>query len=85
MRNGGGGVRAANISMKLADIVRRAMIDPEFRLALEAGMPNSAEREMSSFDLEALSEAMRSFKGAAKGNLLSDLYALNPVPDWREE
>jgi hypothetical protein len=85
MRNGGGGVRAANISMKLADIVRRAMIDPEFRLALEAGMPNSAEHEMSSFDLEALSEAMRSFKGAAKGKLLSDLYALNPVPDWREE
>lgn len=61
------------------------MIDPEFRLALEARTLNVAEHEISSFDLDALSEAMRSFRGTTKEKLLSELYALNPVPDWREE
>ena len=71
--------------MKLAEMIRRAMIDPKFRLALEAGTLNGAEHEITTLDLEALSEAMRSFKETGRAKLLSDLYALNPVPDWRED
>ncbi len=64
--------------MKLAEVVRKALTDTKFRLALEAGTVTAAELRLSPFELDAVSEVMRRYKGAITKKVLPEIVA------WRD-
>ena len=68
--------------MELAEVIRKALTDRRFRLALETGNVGTADVGLSVLELEAVSEVLRYSRRAARKNprkLLPEIYAA-----WRD-
>lgn len=65
----------ATSDMKLAELIRRAMIDPNFRLALESNSVSAETHNVTVAEMSAVVEVMRNFKG----RLLHDISDLAPI------
>ena len=64
---------------KLAEVVRRALTDTRFRLALETGTLSATDLRLSPIELDAVSEVMRRYKGATTKKVLPEIVA------WRTD
>lgn len=65
--------------MKLAELIRKALTDPVFRLAIEAGTLSTADTGLSPSELAAASEVLRYSRCARTKKLLPGIGA-----EWRE-
>jgi hypothetical protein len=78
-------MKGENSHMNLAQLIHRALGDPELRLALESGHINMAGYSLSASEVAAASEVMRCHKGPSTEKLLGGVFGLRVLPTWRED
>lgn len=78
-------MKGENRHMNLAQLIHKALGDPELRLALESGHINFAGYSLSASEVAAASEVMRYHKGSATEKHLGGVFGLHVLPTWRED
>ncbi len=56
-------------NIRLAQLIRRALLDPELRFAIESGSVSASSQRVSTAEMGAVVEVMRGFKGKQVGGL----------------
>jgi hypothetical protein len=72
-------MESKNHPTRLAEIVRKALSDSGFRLALESGSVCAASLQLSPVELDSVSEVLRRYKGAVSKKVLPEIVA------WRDD